>query len=359
MVGRNGSSCSWVTQSGGNGEDALPGNKAAHAVPAPFGGALAFVLLGWLGGCGGEGNRKGAQELGEWGEQAAWEEPTSAAARPPQGTEEDWALVREKARLAWQERWDTLPMGESMALLGLTFVGTPYVPHTLELPGRERVVVNLQELDCVTLVENVLALARLIRLADPAILHSGPELRSLYTGLLQEIRYRGGRVEGYASRLHYFSDWIYDNQARGLVREITSELGGVPDVAAIDYMTRHPEQYPQMAEPGVFEAILEREAFLSRIPRSKIPLEDLEHRLAGIQNGDILAMTSTIEGLDVAHVGLALWQGGNLHLLHAPLVGDSVEVSRYPLVERLQRISGQDGVRVVRALPPRGRTPPE
>lgn len=324
-----------------------------------LGRGLVVVLLGWLMGCGSEGGGREAGEVVEGGEGVPWEEPAAAAARPAQGTEEDWALVREKAGLAWEEGWDTLPMGESMALLGLTFVGTRYTPHTLELPGRERVVVNLQELDCVTLVENVLALARLIRLAGPEILESGPELRRMYMGLLQEIRYRGGRVEGYASRLHYFSDWIFDNQSRGLVREITSELGGVPDVGAIDYMSRHPERYPQMAEPGVFEAILEREAFLSRIPRSKLPVEDLQNRLEGIQNGDILAMTSTIEGLDVAHVGLALWQGSELHLLHAPLVGDSVEVSRYSLVERLQRITGQDGVRVVRAVSPSGRTPRE
>ncbi len=306
-------------------------------------------------GCG----RTGSGE--QSGEPAAdpeiWEGDVAAAARllrPHGGTEEDWAILGETVTRAWTEGWDSLPMGESMARIGLTLVGTRYVPHTLELPGEEQVVVNLQELDCVTFVENVLALARFIRLARPEILESQLRTQDLYVGLLREIRYRGGRLDGYASRLHYFSDWIHDNEGRGLVRELTAELGGEVDPRAIDYMSLHPDAYRQLADPSILEAIRLREAVLSGLPRFVIPEEEIGNRAFSIQSGDILALTSTVEGLDVAHTGLAVWQGEALHLLHAPLVGDSVEVSQLPLADRILRLESQDGLRVVRALTPAG-----
>jgi hypothetical protein len=69
-----------------------------------------------------------------------------------------------------------------------------------------------------------------------------------------------------------------------------------------------------------------------------------------IQDGDIIAATSTLAGLDIAHTGIALWRDGRLHLLHAPLAGGVVQISEMPLAERIQRIDGQDGVMVARPL---------
>ena len=43
------------------------------------------------------------------------------------------------------------------------------------------------------------------------------------------MRYRGGKRRGYASRLHYFSEWISDGARRGLVRDLGAELGGAED----------------------------------------------------------------------------------------------------------------------------------
>jgi hypothetical protein len=205
-------------------------------------------------------------------------------------------------------------------------------------------------MDCVTFVENILALAHFIRLAGPEILDSGLETETLYRRLLTRIRYRGGLVDGYPSRLHYFTDWILDNEAKGLVREITAELGGVEDIRALDFMSQHPEAYRQLADPVDLRAIQERESYLSDLTRYRIPQEEISAVSTWIRDGDIIAATSTVEGLDVAHTGLAVWQNGRLHLLHAPLVGEAVEVSRIPLAERVSRIESQDGIRVVRPL---------
>jgi hypothetical protein len=317
---------------------AMPKLRGLHSV--------LFLVTGLVG-CGGSGEGGSDQEV--------WEGDVEAAARllrPHEGTHEDWQILRDKATWAWELGLDTLPMGESMAFLGVSFVGTEYVPNTLELPGNEDVVINLEGLDCVTFVENVLALAHFIRRADPGVLDSEMGTKALYRSLLETIRYRGGRVDGYLSRLHYFSDWIQDNEAKGLIREVTAELYGEVDIRAIDFMSQHPESYRQLASAPVLEAIRQREEYLSGLLRYRIPEEEIASRSSWIQDGDIIGATSTVDGLDVAHTGLAFWKDGQLHLLHAPLVGESVEVSSLPLADRILRIPGQDGLRVVRPLPP-------
>lgn len=269
-----------------------------------------------------------------------------------EGTSEDWGIVSSTLARAWDDELHRLPLGETMARIGVTFVGTAYVPQTLEVEGPERLVVNLRELDCVTFVENVLALGRFVHLHDPSVLDDDERLRAEYRRLLTEIRYRGGELEGYPSRLHYFSEWIADNQSRGLVRDVSRELGGMADDTPIDFMSTHPDAYRQLSEPGIVDEIARMEARLSARPRYFIGEAHIEDAAAGIADGDIIAATSTVDGLDVAHTGLALVRDGSVFLLHAPLVGSEVQISEVPLAARVQRIGGQDGIMVARPLEP-------
>ena len=269
-----------------------------------------------------------------------------------EGTAEDWGIVRSTLARAWDEDLHSLPLGETMARIGETFVGTAYVPQTLEVEGPERLVVNLRELDCVTFVENVLALGRFVHLHDPSMLDDEARLRAEYRRLLTEIRYRGGELDGYPSRLHYFSEWIADNGARGLVHDISRELGGMADDTPIDFMSTHPDAYRQLSEPGVVDEIARTEARLSARPRYYVGEAHIEDAAHGIADGDIIAATSTVGGLDIAHTGLALVRDGGVFLLHAPLVGSAVQISEVPLSARVQRIEGQDGIMVARPLNP-------
>ncbi|MBI4521059.1 MAG: DUF1460 domain-containing protein [Gemmatimonadetes bacterium] len=271
-------------------------------------------------------------------------EPGAAQDATPYSTdlERDRQIFREKMEWARRERLDTLPLGEIIARLGATFVGTTYTPATLEAPGPERLVVNLRELDCVTFVENMLVMARLIR-----------ERRSdfgAYLAELTRVRYRGGWLDGYPSRLHYFSEWLADNQQKGLLREIGRELGGIPDDRPIHFMSRHPDAYRQLADPGNLAAIRGIEERLSGGARTYVAESRIDEAAPGIRNGDIIAAKSTLDGLDVAHTGIALWVDGRLHLMHAPLVGSAVEISEVPLAERILRITSQDGILVARPL---------
>ena len=323
-----------------------------RGVVAPCRWVLLGLLLALPGGCaGGDGAQDGAGGEEPVTDPEVWEGDIVAATsalRPQEGTERDWEIFRATVTRAWDEGWDTIPLNEAMVRIGLLFVGTPYAPGTLEVAGTEDVVVNLEGLDCVTFVENVFTMARFIRDQDRGILDSEGRTREAYRGALREVRYRGARVDGYGSRLHYFSEWILDNEAKGLVRELTMDMGGEEDFEAVDYMSTHAESYRQLANPTDLRAVQQTEFLLSGLTRYKLPEVEISTWMSWIQDGDIIAATSTVDGLDVAHTGLAYWQGSELHLMHAPLVGGEVEVSRLPLVERILRFEGQDGIRVVR-----------
>lgn len=279
-----------------------------------------------------------------------------AQPRPAGGTEKDWEIAREQVAWAIVQRREAEPeFGTLVAAIGERLVGTRYEPRTLELPGPERLVVNLEALDCVTFVENVLALARLAWTADPALAGDPHRFRAAYRRELTAIRYRGGVLDGYPSRLHYFSEWIGDNEAMGLVEAISRKLGGVADESPVDFMSTHPAAYRQLADSASLAEIAKTEARLRSVPRYYLPEDGISAAARLIRDGDIIAATSTVPGLDIAHTGIAVWRDGMLRLLHAPLVGSHVRISDESIAERLRRIEGQDGIMVARPVAPGAR----
>lgn len=264
--------------------------------------------------------------------------------------DEDWQIFEAKVQWALEAGVDTLSVGAAMAEIGRSFVGTAYVPRTLEVEGPERVVVNFRGLDCVTFVENVFALSRFVQSGEATPLRNRPVAEARYQKLIEEIRYRDGQLGGYTSRLHYFSDWIADNASRMLIRELGLDLEGIHDLEPVDFMTTHVDAYSQLADVGNLEALKETEERLSAAGRVFVPEAGISAVADHVQDGDIIAATSAVDGLDVAHTGLALWVDGTLRLMHAPLVGDSVQISEVTLAERIQGIEGQDGIIVARPL---------
>jgi hypothetical protein len=280
------------------------------------------------------------------------EGPRAPRTAAMEATESDWRIAREKAAWALRELEPRRPpFGDLVAAIGESFVGTAYVPGTLEVGAPERLVVELEGLDCVTFVETALTLARLVRHSPEAVAEEAA-FRRRYAEILTELRYRGGHLDGYPSRLHYFSDWIADNQRMGSVADVTEGLGGRIDEEAIDFMSTHAEAYPALADPAALEAIRAIEAELATRPRRFVPQDEVGAAVERIATGDIIAATSTVAGLDIAHTGIAVWRDGELRLLHAPLVGEAVELSETPLAERLLRIPSQDGIMVARPLDP-------
>ncbi|MEX2283204.1 MAG: N-acetylmuramoyl-L-alanine amidase-like domain-containing protein [Gemmatimonadota bacterium] len=253
---------------------------------------------------------------------------------------EDSVIVEQRLAWAREQRLDTLPIGAAIAAFGRTFVGAPYIPGSLEVEGPERLVVNLRSFDCVTFIENMIALARTIR--------SGGHYPE-FTRELLRIRYRDGKLAGYPSRLHYFSEWISNNDAKGIVQNITQSIGGQRDAEPITFMTGHRGSYRQLADDTIFGEIGVMEQRLSNEPRYVIPETAIAQHAADIRDGDVIAAASNLPGLDIAHTGIALWVNGKLHLMHAPLVGKVVEISAVPLADRILDIKAQDGIMVARA----------
>jgi len=261
----------------------------------------------------------------------------------------DWQIFADKVRWATDEGLAGLQTGQAIGRLAASFVGTTYTPGTLEVEGPEAVVIDFHEFDCVTFVENMLAMTRFIRedgvegLADP----TAAERR--YERYLSDLRYRGGVVDGYPSRLHYFSEWLTDNEARGLITVVTGELDPLIDREPIDFMSRHPASYRQLADPPVLAQIRQMEDRLNEGSGRRFVPQDRIARVADrIHDGDVIAATSTRAGLDVAHTGIALWIDGTLHLVHAPLVGSAVQISPGSLADRIGSIASQDGIMVAR-----------
>jgi hypothetical protein len=263
------------------------------------------------------------------------------AAQAVSEANQDSLIFAQTIERAQRERLDTLPVGELIAQVGSWFVGAPYTPHTIEQPGPEQLVINLREFDCVTFVENMLAFARTIR--------AGNSDFAAFKSEIQRLRYRDGTLDGYPSRLHYFSEWIANNEAKGVVHNETPALG-VVDPEPIDFMSTHRESYGQLTNAAFYDQIVAMEKRLTAAPRYMIPQAEIAKLEQHIRNGDVIAATSSVKGLDVAHTGIAVWRNGRLHLMHAPLVGDSVEISAHPLADRILDIPRQDGIMVARPL---------
>ena len=245
------------------------------------------------------------------------------------------------------------PIGEVVASIGRQFLGTPYESNTLEQPGKERLVTNLHALDCVTLVENALALARCVKKDQLSFNAFGQELENL--------RYRKGRAAGYASRLHYFTDWISDNQKKAIVQDVTQQLGGKPNRKTINFMTKHRELYRQLANDSTFGQMKAAEDSLSLrswffIPQSLITSAHsaIPNPQSEIETGDIIAFTTEREGLDVAHAAIALrLDDGSLHCLHAPDVRGKVRITDETLSGYMQKHPSFSGIIVARPVEPR------
>jgi len=267
----------------------------------------------------------------------------------PSWTLEDLSVLESTVSWALEAGLDTVPIGDRIGRIGERFVGAPYVPRTLDPPGEERLVVDLRAFDCVTFVESMMTLALVVATAEGT---TGPSDRLMdrYERILTAIRYRGGELRGYPSRLHYFSEWVGDNEAKGFVVDMTAELGGVLDPEEPTFMTEHRDAYWQLADPATFQAIADAERELAGVERHMIPQDRVREVEEGIRTGDIIAATSTLSGLDVAHTGIALRRGGVLYLMHAPLVGEAVQISERPLATRLLSLSAQDGIMVARPL---------
>ncbi len=228
------------------------------------------------------------------------------------------------------------PVPALMVRAGKALEGQPYVAGTLDETPGEKLRIYLTRTDCIIFVETCLALARTAS--------QGGDFEA-FADEIRQSRYRGGRVESYADRLHYTTEWARQGEARGVLKDITDDLGGVPLDHPLSYMSSHPESYPLMDD---VQAIRDIEDKINAKPRHYIPRNKVTQALGGIRSGDIICLVTSVEGLDISHVMMAVVENGKVRLLHASTGPMKVVIDTRTLPEYLTGRSSVIGIQVLR-----------
>ena len=223
-----------------------------------------------------------------------------------------------------------------------SFLNRPYKSHTLEGNQNEKLVTNLREFDCSTFVESCIAMGLTYRKDDISF--------DKFKKYLQRLRYyKNGKIKGYESRINYFSDWLYTHEEDGLLQDVTASMGGVEWEKNINFMSTHWNKYPFPKDNELLEKIQKIEEKINGqsftyIPKTKI--KSIENQFL---NGDIIGITTNIDGLDITHEGFAIrLQDKRVYLLHASSDFKRVMVTDKPLSEYMAKNKNQTGIMVAR-----------
>lgn len=221
-------------------------------------------------------------------------------------------------------------------------MGRPYVAQTLE-GTPEQLTINIDELDCTTFVETLYALAR-------TTLNKRYSWRDYATNL-QNLRYRGGVIDGYTSRLHYISEWAMENTNRGNLTEVTRDLPNVRYVVkTLDFMSKHRELYPALKDSVTYEKLRNceigyRSHRFPYISKQQMKSKDL---ISQLESGDFVALVTKVEGLDVTHMGIIEKKDKDIYLLDASSSGGKVQLETDDMMEMLRRQRSNLGIRIFR-----------
>jgi hypothetical protein len=274
--------------------------------------------------------------------------PTKKKAAPKPLTHQD--IFNQKMRIPVQTT-----LADDIAVLGRSFLKSQYPKSTtfktqykkdgsvqLQPIEKEVLVINLKNFDCVTFIENMVALAQ-TRV-------SNSKSFDVYKKNLLHIRYRMGDID-YAARLHYFSDWIYENEKRGVVKNITKQLGGILLDKNINYMTSKKDTlYGNLADSETYVAMQKVESDITHREKWYIPkinVEDIENQL---KDGDIIGITNRLGGMDMAHVGMIIHINGQPRFMHASSQYHKVMITEGSLVDYIRNKKAHTGIMVARLV---------
>lgn len=246
---------------------------------------------------------------------------------------------------AQNENWHQLNFDKLIIQVASQFIGTDYQGGTLE--GNYEVCrVNFNGLDCVTFVESVLNISRIIK-------QEKYRIEDLFESIIQ-TRYRDGIITDYTSRLHYTADWIYQNTKNYIVTDITPLFGAEKINFKVNFMSKNPKYYKALTDNPEFisKIELQEKELNSRnyyyIPKSKI--KQIESKL---QNGDIICIVTNKTGLDYAHLGFVyMHNDGTTRLMHASSTQKKVIIDT-TISEYLNSVKTHSGITILRPQEPK------
>ena len=217
----------------------------------------------------------------------------------------------------------------------MTFIDTPYQGGTLDTGAVERLVFRTDVFDCMTLVEMCLAMVY------------AKKKRKSVAETLEYIRYRGGKKDGFSSRLHYALDWIHDNEQKGILKNITADLKGIETTKEINFMTTHTMLYPRLVGAHI-KKMAHTEKILSAHPFFMIPPYRFDRAIKKIKYGDIVFFTTNAIGLDTAHVGIAHKTKAGMTFIHASSLLGKVVMHEGTIADYCQKMKNVSGLIVCR-----------
>jgi cell wall-associated NlpC family hydrolase len=246
----------------------------------------------------------------------------------------------------YMKNLDRMDFSATLMATASFFIGTPYTGGTLEKEP-EGLVVNLRELDCFTFVETVIALSRMY--------HAGDSTFDSFCSQLKMLRYRDGKIGDYTSRLHYTSDWIYENEKKGLVGLFGKNEGGSPYAFNLSFMSTHPSSYRQLSANSNLVSIMsgiEKDISNRTNYYYFIKEDSIDYLAEKMQNGDVVAFLTTVKGLDISHVGIIAGRPDSLTFIHASSTGKKVMIHTSSLSDYVKKSSSCNGIMAARPLPP-------
>ena len=232
-------------------------------------------------------------------------------------------------------------LSSQLVQTAMFFVDTPYEAATLEVNEEEQFVINLQTFDCMTFVENCMALSRTVCSKEPDF--------DTFKKELQSIRYRNGIIKGYTSRLHYTSDWITDNQKKGILEDKTQISGGIILPLNINFMSTHSQSYNHLSKhPEDIKKMQQIEDSINSRTCYYIPKEKIKACENQIKPGDIIGFVTSIQGLDISHLGIAYRKNGTLTFIHASTTAQKVIINPVSIADYCKNVKSNKGIVVCR-----------
>jgi hypothetical protein len=221
------------------------------------------------------------------------------------------------------QKWEQLPIGQCMTHVAMELEGTPYVGFTLEIDKDHEICsVNLKGLDCVTFFEDTLDFSRMLKKGGRT-----PE------AMLAEVtltRYRGGRIGDFTTRLHYTTDWMYDNEKKGVVKVLAPNLPNAAKFTQkVGIMSEKPKNYRQLVAHPEFIAVIKKyEDEINARDTMYVPMDKLAEAQPHLKSGDIVGVATTESGIDIAHTGLVIADAsGMLHFMDASSSARNMKVT--------------------------------
>lgn len=257
-------------------------------------------------------------------------------------TDEDVRICNQKFVLADSLDLKEKPINKIFTEIAKSFIGIEYAANTLQNENKEELRIHLTGLDCYTFVEAALVFSRNIKRSKTGF--------SDFESELENVRYRNGKLGDYTSRLHYFSDWLFEMDKREIIDLVTKDIGGEKYEKQINFMSAHPQYYKELKNnPAFVKKISVIENEMNKRNYFYIDQSDIEKNESKLKNGDIIGVTTSIKGLDISHVGIAVKMSDDrIHFLHAPVPGKKIQITKLPLSDYIKKNKKQTGIMVGR-----------